>query len=330
MSMSMTYRQNQLVLIVPPGHVESQIMKLLEPFDAAVWGVIGIMLMVIVIIILIVRSHSRKVQDFVFGRRNRTPFLGVINIMIGTPVHPLPGRNFSRWNLIMFIILWLILRNLYQAILYKDLQKVVRNLPVQTIEETLRLGFVYYMLPSTQENLIYFPEVYKRKVVLRQNTSYEVLVNLFNDPKSRVGFPAALDTVHYSNKKNIYGFTLNLCPQPLLSRQYGIVFPKGSFLVSSFDNQLIMFMESGLIDYWLSKQTKSTTSAGPKVFQPMKLSLNHLVSAFQLLLFGVSLACIAFAAERLSSKSARFRRSPSFRRVNKTSTAPAAFQLNIQ
>lgn len=185
--------------------------------------------------------------------------------------------------------------------LYKNLQTTERDLPVQTIEESLRLGFRYYVIPPTQENIRYLPEIYNRRIVVKAREATNI-VKTFNDPYLNAAFLGARDTVRHANKVNLYGFRLNVCPEPLLMRQYGIVFPKGSFLVESFDEKLIILMDSGLIGYWLSEHTEPNKPHSPKVREPMKLTLNHLLSAYQVLCFGVSLALFALTIELISMK----------------------------
>lgn len=288
-------------MIVPPGPERSSFKKLLNPFDDSVWYVLNGMMLIVIVVTSILKCQSRRVQDFVFGKKNRTPFMNVVNIIVGLPMHKPPGRNFSRWILTMFVIMWLILRSLYQAVLYKNLQSTERNLPVQTIEESLRLGFMYYMISPTQENVKYLPEVYDRKVVVSRNESLDVVKRL-NDPSIKAAFLGALDTARYANKVKLYGFNLNVCNEPLMLRQYGIVFPKGSFLVSSFDEELIILMETGLIGYWMSEHTEPIKSHLPHAQEPIKLTLNHLLSAYQVLLFGVGLASIALTTELVSMR----------------------------
>lgn len=299
--MSLTYAQAPLVLIVPPGKEVISIFKLLTPFNDSVWMVVGGMMLAAFVLTTVLKFQSRKVQGFVFGKRNRTPYMNVMTVVVGLPVHQTPGRNFSRWMLMMFIILWLIMRSLYQAVLFKDLQSTPRTLPVQSIEESLRRGFVYYMLPPTHENVKYLPEVYDRRIMVSRNDSFDYVKRLSN-PNAKAAFLAGLDTVRYSNKMFVYNYTLNVCPEPLLLRQYGIVFPKGSFLVRSFDEKIRILMENGLITYWLSKHTENTKIPSPLQQEPMKLSLNHLVSAYQIMCFGIAFASAILLLELASIK----------------------------
>lgn len=306
----MTYAQSPLIMIVPPGLEHSQFSKLLNPFDGSVWHVFNGIVIFVIVFTSILKCQSRKVQDFVFGKRNRTPLLNAFSVIVGLPIYG-PGRNFSRWILMMFVLMLLILRSLYQSSLYKNLQSTERNLPVQTVDESLQMGFMYYMISPTHENIKYLPEVYDRRIIVSRKDTFD-LVKRFNDPSIKAAFLAALDTVRYSNKVNLYGIYINVCAEPLIQRQYCIVFPKGSFLDSSFDSKLIMLMETGLIDYWLSQQTEGVEHSKPQTPEPMKLTLKHLLSAYQVLLFGVSLASVVIVMELVSMRTKCFRKFSEF------------------
>lgn len=105
MSTSMSYAQSPLIMIVPPGQEFSSFEKLLIAFDEPVWYVILGMMMVVVIATLLLKCQSDKIQDFVFGTQNRTPFLNIANVIVGLPIYKTPGRNFSRWMLMMFVLM---------------------------------------------------------------------------------------------------------------------------------------------------------------------------------------------------------------------------------
>jgi len=305
-SSSQTYVVTELVMVVPPGVPFSAISKLLSPFDWSVWIVVYGLLAVVVIIITILKFQSQTTKDFVFGRNNQTPLLNVVNVLVGVPVPKLPTRNFARWLLTMFVLLWLVVRSLYQALMYENLQSTERNLPVQSIAETVERGFIYYMISPTQENVRYLPEVYNRRVVVSSFDSHALMMR-FDDPTLKAGFLGALDTVRYTNKVNLYNFKLNICKQPLLMRHYGIFYPKGSFLDSTFDNYLLYLNENGLIEYWLSQEIEVFSDSYYPITQPIKLSMNHLIIAYQILLIGFVVALFSFLLEMIPLKLIRRR-----------------------
>jgi hypothetical protein len=265
-----------------------------------------IMMTFVFIVTIILKHLSRRIQDFVFGTQIQTPFLNIINVITGLPMPRMPTRNFARWILTMFVIMWLVIRSLYVAVLYKKLQSTERYMPVQSIQESLNLGFVYYMLASTQDNVKYLPEVYNRRVVVSRLESLDVMQKL-NDPLTQAGFLGGVNMIKYANLINFYGFKLTICREPLMLRQYGVVYPKDSFLIPSIDEILIVLVENGLIEHWMSEHTETINHLA-SVREPMKLTLNHLLSAYQLMLFGLGLASLVFVGELLSMNIKRLRK----------------------
>lgn len=260
----------------------------------------GCMMLFIIVVTISLKCLSPTVQDIVFGDKSRTPLLNIVKIVVGMQMSKLPRKNFARVILTLFIILWLVLRSLYISVLYTDLQENKRMQPVQTVDESLRLGFRYFMITPTQENIKYLPELYERRVVVSRLDSIRILKK-FNDLDIKSAFLGALDTVRYSNKMRLYGIYAYICKQPLLMRQYGVVFPKGSFLASSFDDLLIILVENGLIDHWMTELT-DINSPSHLPIQPMTLTLYHLTSSFQLLAFGFCVASWAFIVEMMWKK----------------------------
>lgn len=249
----------------------------------------------------IVKCSSINVQNFFFGMKIRTPYLNIASVIVGWPMNKLPTKNFARWILMMFILFWLINRSIYQGILYKNLQSIIRQKPVQTIEESIEKNYKYLMLAATVENIKDIPQLMNNKVIVSYDESFDVMAH-FNDPKLQMAFLGAIDTVRYLNKINYYNFPLNICPQSLLTRQHGIYFPKHSFLTKMFDEKLSFILESGLLEHWMSGHVEKSNSQRrqERTKDPIKLSFDHLLSAFEILLFGLCLAAVTFTFEIIS------------------------------
>jgi hypothetical protein len=126
------------------------------------------------------------------------------------------------------------------------------------------------------------------------------ILKKFNDPSTKAAFLGGFNSVLYANKVNLYGFPLTICNQPFMQRQYGIVFPKGSFLLPTFDEKILYAVENGLINHWISKETRATIKHPQNHHELMKLTMNHLLGSYQLMLFGASLASAVFIVELLT------------------------------
>jgi hypothetical protein len=110
-------------------------------FDKATWICIGVTLVGSLLVIQVINLMSVQVQKFVFGRDIRTPSLNVASVFLVGGQNRLPGRNFARFLLMMFIIWSLIIRTCYQSMLYKNLQQDMRRPRIQTFAELNEKNF---------------------------------------------------------------------------------------------------------------------------------------------------------------------------------------------
>lgn len=113
MSASYVYYTSNLKWITPPGRLYTSFEKLFKPFRNILWSCIFIVFTLSFVSIVLVKLQSRLVQDFVFGYRNNSPSLNLINIFFGGSLNKLPTRNFARFLLAQFMIYCLIIRSSY-------------------------------------------------------------------------------------------------------------------------------------------------------------------------------------------------------------------------
>jgi hypothetical protein len=110
-------------------------------FDKATWICIGVTLVGSFFMIQLINCMSVQVQNFVVGRDIQTPTLNVANIFLNGLQHRVPGRNFARFLLIMFVIWSLTIRTCYQSELYKNLQSDLRKPRIQTVDDLIEKNF---------------------------------------------------------------------------------------------------------------------------------------------------------------------------------------------
>jgi len=120
---------------VPLGEPYSDLEKMFMMFDWEVWVAIGSTLLMALVVIQIIKFMSKKVQNFVFGRNIKTPTMNMIEIFLCGAQVRVPGRNFARFLLMLFIIWCLIIRTCYQSKLFEFLQADLRRPGIKTLEE---------------------------------------------------------------------------------------------------------------------------------------------------------------------------------------------------
>jgi hypothetical protein len=130
-----------ITFTVPEGEPYTQLEKMFLMFDKPTWICIGATLVAAFVVIQIINFMSIKVKCFVFGQDVRTPSLNVASIFLNGGQHRVPGRNFARFLLMLFIVWSLIIRTCYQSELYKNLQGDLRKPRIQTVDELNEKNF---------------------------------------------------------------------------------------------------------------------------------------------------------------------------------------------
>lgn len=106
------------------------------------WLLIGGTLSLSIGMILLTKKLPRQWRHFIIGgRRNRTPILNMWNTVLGGPIcnsrmkHRRLFGTFGRTLLMLWILLWFVIRNSYQGSLYEFLQRHRFSSPYDTIEK---------------------------------------------------------------------------------------------------------------------------------------------------------------------------------------------------
>lgn len=149
---SVVYYSFPAVFVVPPGRSLNDFEKLLQPFDAEIWISLLTVLIVALLVIATINLRLKNLKSFVFGSNNRHPTMNLMIVIIGGTQSNMPKRNFSRFLLLMFVILCLVLRSAYVGSLYNFLQLNKYYNKIDTIEELVEQNYDLYMYKSEEFN----------------------------------------------------------------------------------------------------------------------------------------------------------------------------------
>jgi hypothetical protein len=144
---------DHVTLTVPAGEPYTQLEKMFLMFDKETWICIGVTLAGALLVIQVINLMSVQVQKFVFGRDVRSPTLNVANVFLNGAQMRVPGRNFARFLLMMFIIWSLIIRTCYQSMLYENLQKDMRKPRIKTFDELNEKNFTIFVPKEPERHL---------------------------------------------------------------------------------------------------------------------------------------------------------------------------------
>lgn len=151
---SSPYYFGNFIILIPPGESYSPLEKMFMIFGFEVWLWIAVTFLIAFGTILVVNCASLKIQKFVFGRDVETPTLNVFSTFLIGNQNVMPGRNFARFLLMLFIIWSLIIRTCYQSELFKYLQQDLRKPEVKSIPELIERGFTLYDATGLATRLI--------------------------------------------------------------------------------------------------------------------------------------------------------------------------------
>lgn len=154
---------------IPPGEAYDAYEKLLLPFDSYVWALTIFMFSMALISIVMIKFSGIEVQRFVFGRKVQTPTMNLFAHFFGISQCILPGRNFARFLLMIFVLFSLIWRTAYQAKMFEFLQSNLTKPEIQSIAEMIEKNFTFFMY---KDSVTYYKDldVFKGYVFLFQNS----------------------------------------------------------------------------------------------------------------------------------------------------------------
>lgn len=145
---SSSYISEKLVFVVPRGSELSSIEKLLYPLTFTTWLMLITCFVIGYFVIFIIKLQSRAVQNFVFGTNVKYPYMNMWIGLLGTIIHRMPGRNFARFILTIFLLFSIIMRTAYQGKMYHMIQSNKKHMEPQTIDEMSERDFTLHILNS--------------------------------------------------------------------------------------------------------------------------------------------------------------------------------------
>lgn len=162
MDSSVAYFSLPVVFAIPLGEKFTPFEKLLKPFKNMVWIMILIAFSIGAFVILIINWKFKKVRNFVYGTGIKNPTVNMLIAIFGGAQTKVPGRNFARFILMLFLLFCLVLRNVYQGTLFIFQQSDGRQKEVQSLKEMVEKNFTYFMYDSYSELTQNLPDVFKK------------------------------------------------------------------------------------------------------------------------------------------------------------------------
>lgn len=208
----------------------------------------------------------------------------------------LPGRNFARFILMLFVLFSLVMRTAYQGKQFEFIQKEMRKKNVQTIDELVKLNYTLTVKAPLSsygfEEMDFFQSLRHVKIVDSSDSYLQEHLTLTFDSKkffvTNKDFLILAES-HLERK-------LNVLPEPLMTNNVAFFFFRTDFIYEPFNRKLTQLIESGIArkvsDKYESKADSSADESGPVV-----LTLDHLGIGFVVWLGFLLISFVALLVE---------------------------------
>lgn len=296
MAPSSVYYTSNLVWAIPVGRETTPLAKLLKPFQYKVWVYFLVTLVVVFVIVTIVKFLSRESQDFVFGKGVESPVLNMINVFLGGSLHKLPTRNFARTILMIFMVYCFIVQNSYKGGLFQFMQMTIREPEMSSTEEMIDNNFTFYTMKSSRAFLSGLPKVMERVIFVKGDALGKLFYRL-DDPEFKGALLTSADHLAYRNIMASPNRYFRHAPETIITYNIVVYMYKQSCLKSQVNQMLINLVNGGLVSQWASKFIDKNYLKHPSTSKEVKLNMNNLLGAFQLLAAGLIISSVAFLIE---------------------------------
>lgn len=165
---TVAYINDQIIFIIPPGRELSSIEKMIYPLDISVWIIVLICFLIGFIVIFVVKQHSKRCHEVVFGESVQNPYLNLFIGFIGGSQNALPRKSFARFLLMVLLMYSLVIRAVYQGSYFELLRSHKLHRVVQSVDEMVAKNFSFF-IPFGNEDLFKGADHIKNRFVEHVN-----------------------------------------------------------------------------------------------------------------------------------------------------------------
>ncbi|XP_053947743.1 uncharacterized protein LOC128856465 [Anastrepha ludens] len=303
LSQSISFHQTTQVLTVLSKHEHwPSHLILTYPFDVYVWCSLILFYLLPIFLACILARLRIQALHFVYGFSNvRRMVLVWTSALLQQVAMPIPSFNFARYIFVMWLMLTLILRSSYEALLYDFFNTQKTIAPPSTLEQMVARGYKLVVTKSTAQTL--------SEVKAVRNHEIELLVLDLDDtgvfdvleenPQQNLAAATPKDFVNYYITKNEKFGRFHVLDDDVFVQAISIHYTKHSFLLNSVNGVLYKLRDSGIIEYW-SRVCIGKIKKFKEERQLHPLTLTQLWGIFQVQLCMLGISFLVFLAECLT------------------------------
>ncbi|KAH8235577.1 hypothetical protein KR032_003317 [Drosophila birchii] len=292
---------------------------LLYPYRLQIWlGILGVVALSALLQLAVDRLLREHGTDASLGARS---WLNLELIFVGMPLMDAPRSHTARLYCLMLMMYTLIIRTIYQGLLYHLIRTHQLNRWPQTIESLVERNYTVVLTPIVLEALEEIPSVQHMKFRLLGDTDSELDSLYFleaNHQLRRHATASALDIFIQFNRLsaervhrqggNAEGMVAHfeIVPEDIISMQLTMYLAKHSFLIDQLNEEIMWMRSVGLLAVWSRWELVESYLRSEQSYQI--LGLVELYAIFLMVLVGLLLSLVVFLCELLSQRSQLLRR----------------------
>ncbi|XP_013104477.2 uncharacterized protein LOC106085025 [Stomoxys calcitrans] len=276
------------------------------PFDTTSW----LLLILSSLILMAINKIKRR------PRRSYVNSWQIVEALLGMPSHEMPERLSLRATLMIWTLSTLILRSVYQSLLFYLYRTRFYREPPNSLSELAESGYRAVCTIRSEPVLDFIPQFMDKSLhltVLNTTNEMEPLLYLETHPEENIVAISVADTVYYYVQKmlsldNVFlilDFRIN-------DQQVSYYVPKHSYLIDRFNKYILTFHQTGFLEYWRKMSLESyrvlSGSDGTEYENELLIDMKQFMGFMSILLFMHSVALIVFILEMLSKRYAFLRK----------------------
>ncbi|XP_037723368.1 uncharacterized protein LOC119555822 [Drosophila subpulchrella] len=284
---------------------------LFYPYRLQIWlGILGVVALS-ALLQLAVDSMLRE-------RLQSRAWMNLELIFVGMPLLETPRSHTARLYCLMLMMYTLIIRTIYQGLLYHLIRTHQLNRWPQTIESLVQKNYTVVLTPIVQEALDEIPSVqHMRFRLLESKSELDPLYFLEANHQLRQHVTAsALDIfIHFNrlsaeriHQRGQQGTAAHfeIVPEDIISMQLTMYLAKHSFLIDQMNEEIMWMRSVGLLAFWARWELVESYLRNEHTYQI--LGIMELYAIFLMVMVGLIVGLIVFILELVSLRSVYLRK----------------------
>ncbi|XP_017869399.1 PREDICTED: uncharacterized protein LOC108618005 [Drosophila arizonae] len=280
------------------------------PFRTSIWLAIGV---VFALSFLMQLTMDRLLPL----RHQGCLVLNVLLVFVGMPMAAFPRSIAKRVHCIMLILYTLLIRTMYQGMLYHLIRTRMLNRLPQSLDEVVAHNYEVVLSSGISDVLAEIPAIQQMRfhVADGDGSLMHPLYYLAHNPRGqRQVVAATLETFLLYNQlsvktgmeQGIHQF--EIMSQDVIYMQMTMYLRKHSFLIDAFNEHIMWMRSGGLLAVWERWELDEVYLRDVRTTTYRIFGIHELYIIFVLMLIGLMLSTLLFCLERISLRFPRFQR----------------------